>query len=110
MINKINSNQNFQGIKLTHSNPFSTRVIVDKLKKAGYYCYGAKTYNIVSFSDKQFVFSDIRFRNDFLENEFGVVFFPNNTETYIIAALATEQNMLNIINKIDKRAHINLLF
>jgi len=103
MINKINSNQNFQGIRLTHSNPFSTRVIVRCIKSAGYYCCGAKT--VEHSSDKQFVFNTIRLHNDFFNKEFGVVFLPK--EAYIVSSPANEQLILPIINKLDKGAHIN---
>ena len=103
MINKINSNQNFQGIKLTHSNPFSTREVVRRIKSAGYYCCGAKT--VEHSSDKQFVFNTIRLYNDFLGNEFGVVFFSK--EAYIVSSPVNEQLILPIINKLDKGARIN---
>lgn len=103
----INTNTNFSGIKLTHSDPFSTRVIARQLKNSGFFCFGKKTYDVVNFSDKRFVFDDIRLRNDFSMRNFGVIFLPK--EAYIVAAPRIEQFMLPIIKKIDKGAKINLL-
>ena len=105
---KIDNNINFTGIKLSHSDVFSTRVIVKHLNKTGFNCFGKKTYDIVSFSDKRFIFEDIRYRNDFSMRNFGVVFLPN--EAYIVATPRIEQYMLPLIKQIDKGACINMSF
>ena len=105
---KIDNNISFTGIKLSHSDVFSTREIVKHLKRTGFSCFGKKTYNVVSYSDKRFVFEDIRYRNDFSMRNFGVVFLPE--EAYIISSPSYEQLLLPVIKQYDKGAGINLLF
>ena len=95
------------------SNPKFTDVrgIATGLKFRGYNILGHKTFYVNNnFDSKLRLFKFIRENNTFSVNDFGFVFLPWSHEAYIVGSKKGEQMLMSNIVKLDKKAHINLLF
>lgn len=106
-----NNNINFSGIRLSNPKFDNVRGIAMGLKLRGYNVVGHRTFYINNnFDSKLKLFKFIREKNDFSANDFGFVFLPWSKEAYIVGSKKGEQNIMSNILKLDRKAHINLLF
>lgn len=104
------NNISYQGIRISTSDFKTVRNMVTSLRFVGAQCAGHKTYKIGnSINEKKSISNYIREHYFFMDNEYGVVFFPNSNETFLLAHPNFEQKLLKTVRKMDKKACINLV-
>jgi hypothetical protein len=110
MINKINSNNSFSGIRLSSSKFEHVREVAFYLQRTGFENLGHKTFYINNDTKSKIsTFKNFRNSTYFNSREFGAVILPWSNEAFIVAAPDYEQFMLPVVKHIDNKACINLL-
>ena len=107
-ISKINST-NFKGIRLINPSFEHSKYIANLLKAENIYVSGHKTYYMVSdFNSKKNIINFIRTKNNFSNNECGIVFFPLSMESWIVSNKSFEQKIKKILDDFYINSEINL--
>lgn len=99
----------FSGVKLINPTYEHAKYVKNVLNANGVYVAGHKTYRIENnFLSKRNIANYVRYRNNFCNDECGIIFFPWAQESWVISNKGFEQKIKKILDHCYIDSEINL--